>query len=126
MEPSIIHDKLPQLVSWSAGIMAIAIVSIGWRLVALHTMLQKGLLRQDHMIEAMDKLVTMHEHADDFGFGTRNTNMQLKDLLAAISTAVAESRRTGDSLHKLIHYITFEIRERTGKTPPPPPPNGSK
>jgi hypothetical protein len=106
--------------------MAIAIVSIGWRLVALHGMLKIGLSRQDHMIESMDKLVTMHEHADDFGFGTRNTNNQLKALLTAISQAVEESRRTGESLHKLIHYITFEIRERTGKSPPPPPPNGGR
>jgi hypothetical protein len=106
--------------------MALAMVGIGIRIVNLHTIVKEAMVRQDHMIDALDKLVTMHEHADDFGFGTKKTNNQLHELLKAIASAVAESRRTGESLHRLIHYITFDIKQRTGKEPPPAPPNGGQ
>jgi hypothetical protein len=66
----------------------------------------------------------MHEHADDYGFGSKEVNLRLSELLKEISKSTGENRRVADSIQDLIHYITFDIKRRSGESPPPPPPNG--
>ncbi len=123
---SIVHCELPQLVSWAGLTIALAIVGIGIRQQAIHKMASTALNKQTAHLDSLKDLRTMHEHADDFGFGTKATNERLDKLLTAITASTEESQRVSDSLYRLVHYITFDIKSRTGKAPPPPPPNGGK
>lgn len=56
--------------------------------------------------KACDKLIYMHEHADEFGFGTVEMRMITKELLIAIRS--------------LTHYIRWSCEKQTGEVPPPP------
>lgn len=54
------------------------------------------------------RLLDMHEHADDYGFGTERTNKLIEDNTKAMNA--------------LVHYITWSIEHTTGQKPPPPLP----
>ncbi len=68
------------------------------------------------------RLLEMHQHADDYGFGTVETNK----LLRANSEAQTELLRavTANTLAvgQLIHVFNFDYHERTGTRVPPKTP----
>jgi len=104
--------------------MALALVGVGLRLQTMVNLAKDAVSKQQIHLRALRDLETMHEHADDYGFGTKATNEQLKGLIEAFRESVEENRRISDSLYRLVHYIKFDIKGRTGQEPPPPPPNG--
>lgn len=121
---AIVECQLPQIVHWASGAMALAVLAIGFAVQNIHSIGKQAIAAQRTTHDALETLHTMHQHPDDYGFGTKATNIHLTNLLVSIQESTEESRRVGDSLHDLIHYIMFDIKSRTGKAPPPPPPNG--
>ncbi len=53
-----------------------------------------------------DRLLHMHEHADEFGFGTVEMRMICQELSHAIRS--------------MTHYIKWMCEQQTGIKPPPP------
>lgn len=126
MDPIVHQIQPPPLWNWAVGIIALAIVAVGARMQTLASSIKMGLQRQTELIAGIAEIKTMHDHPDDYGFGTRQTNLKLERLLKALTEAAEENRRIGDQLYRLTHYLQFDIKSRTGKEPPPPPPNGRR
>lgn len=51
------------------------------------------------------RLIHMHEHADEYGFGTGKTNVVIEDNTRA--------------MRQLVHYIRWMAEKQTGERPPP-------
>jgi hypothetical protein len=101
-------------IAWAAGICVLTIIGIAIRLENLASRVKDV---QQRVIDTK----TMHEHADDYGFGTKETNEMLQGLLTSTRTSAKESDKVYRALTAMIHYITYDIKQRTGHSPPPPP-----
>jgi hypothetical protein len=77
--------------------------------------------RMKSVQEDTQSVKTMHEHPDDYGFGSKETNKMLKGLMEACSTNCQEASRVWRSLDTLAYYIKYDVETRTGKKIPPPP-----
>ncbi len=99
---------------WASGVCVLTLVGVAIRLENLAS-------RVRNVQETVTDQKTMHEHADDYGFGTKETNEMLKGLLASTRSSAKESDKVYRALTAMIHYITYDIKQRTGQTPPPPP-----
>lgn len=126
MDPIVHTIDTPALWGWGVAVIALVVVGIGIRIQRLVSMIQHGLDKQVNLLNGISELKTMHDHADDFGFGTRATNEHLEKLIEALSDYAKENRHISNGLRDLIHYTTFDIKARTGHDPPPPPPNAKR
>ena len=118
--PEVIVHTTPML-NWAAGVIAIALVGLLARIEQLHSHIAKALDRQSKLLEKIDNLETMHEHPDDYDFGTSDTN---KMVMAIGANCEAVCRRHSQVLHaieRLAQLISYDIEQRTGKRPPPMP-----
>lgn len=61
----------------------------------------------DALLETGKRLIHMHEHADEYGFGTRNVSQVIEDNTKA--------------MRELSHYVQWWIRHQNGGQSPPPP-----
>lgn len=117
MDPICNEVHIPQMLSWAAGILALAVVGIAARIEAM------AKIARDIQVKITD-CKTMHEHPDDYGFGSKETNEMMRGLVIATEASSRESEKVFRALTTMIHYITYDIKQRTGKTPPPPTPTG--
>jgi hypothetical protein len=109
------------MLSWAAGVMAVAIVGILARIEILHSGMAKALTRQSDVLDSLQRLETMHEHPDDYNFGTSDTN---KMMIALGNNCEQVCKRHGQVLYaieRLASLIAYDIEQRTGKRPPPMP-----
>lgn len=109
--------EIPAALSWGAGLIALTMVGFAIRMETMGA-------RVRDIKSGVDRARVMHEHADDYGFGTVETNRLLRDLVVASANNARESERVCRVVRELTHFIIWEIKDRTGKTPPPPPPEG--
>ncbi len=109
--------EMSAALSWGAGIVALTLVGIVFRIEAMGA-------RVREIKAGVESAHVMHEHADDYGFGTGQTNRLLREVLSATSSNSRSSEAVARSINELTHYLTWDIKQRTGETPPPPPPVG--
>lgn len=110
----VIIAELPSLWSWSAGIVALTIVALGIR--------QEMIANKVRNIEGIvTTMKIMHEHADDYGFGTKRTNNLIDEMQQATVKSTNAIRISSNSIDQLAHFIKVDIETRTGKKLPPPP-----
>jgi len=63
------------------------------------------------------RLIHMHEHADDYGFGTVRLQQQQGIERAEMRQLVLDNTR---AMREVAHYIRWWIENQTGQKPPPP------
>lgn len=123
--------QLPELVVWSASIFALTMVGMSIRQEMLSTKIVAVLETLAKIKSTGEAVLNMHEHADDYGFGTRQTNSLLKiamqvqkdlqDESRTIQTRLeADAHSTRQSLVQLVNLLRYDIEQRTGKKVPPP------
>jgi hypothetical protein len=110
---------LPAIWNWGAGIVALTLVGMGIQLQTLHALFKHGLSRQADMIEKIIALETMHQHPDDFQFGTKDTNAMLNAMTKECRKTCQRNREVADSIDNLAALIRYDIKQRTGLNPPP-------
>jgi methyl-accepting chemotaxis protein len=67
----------------------------------------------------VDELKTMHEHSDDFGFGTKETNRRLSNVAEILEKVASMSERSARTVDQLVHYVQADYEARTGNKLPP-------
>lgn len=95
---------------WLPGV-AVILVCIGW--ASTMTYLITGVARETR------KLVHMHEHADEYGFGTIAVRELMRTERERVDLMMKDHNRTQKML---VYYIKWWIKEISGKEPPPPLP----
>lgn len=65
------------------------------------------------------KLIHMHEHADEFGFGTVSLQQQQVEERAEMRNLIRDNTQ---AMREVAHYIKWCIEHQTGEKPPPPVP----
>jgi hypothetical protein len=122
MEPLqevVVH--IPPMLAWAFGVVAVALVGLLARVEQLHSHIIKGLSRQSELLESLRNLETMHEHPDDYKFGTSETNRM---VLAIGNNCEQVCRRHSQvliAIERLAQLIAYDIEQRTGHCPPPMP-----
>jgi hypothetical protein len=110
---------LPSIWNWGAGVAVVALFGIGAQLTALHVLFKHGLERQGQMLDKIIALETMHQHPDDFQFGTKATNEMVATLTSECRKTCQRNREVADSIDNLAALLRYDIKQRTGITPPP-------
>jgi hypothetical protein len=113
--------QTPPMLNWAAGVMAIMLVTLVARIEMLHSHIIKGLDRQTELLSTLRNLETMHEHPDDYNFGTQNTNRMVTTLMHNCQEVCNRHGRVLDAVERLTSVIAYEHEERTGKKLPPLP-----
>jgi hypothetical protein len=121
MDPVHVVVDTPPMVNWAAGVIAIGLVALLARLEQLHAHMSKGLARQVDLLEAMRNLETMHEHPDDYKFGTSETNRMVLAIGANCEQVCRRHSQVLVAIERLAQLISYDIEQRTGKCPPPMP-----
>jgi hypothetical protein len=109
------------MLNWAAGVMAIMLVTLVARIEMLHSHIIKGLARQTELLSSIRNLETMHEHPDDYNFGTVATNKMVTALMKNCQEVCNRHGRVLDAVERLTSVIAYEHEERTGKKLPPMP-----
>jgi hypothetical protein len=109
------------MVNWAAGVIAIGLVALLARLEQLHAHMAKGLARQAELLESLRNLETMHEHPDDYKFGTSETNRMVLAIGANCEQVCRRHSQVLVAIERLAQLISYDIEQRTGKCPPPMP-----
>jgi hypothetical protein len=71
------------------------------------------------MLDKIIALETMHQHPDDFQFGTKATNEMVATLTSECRKTCQRNREVADSIDNLAALLRYDIKQRTGITPPP-------
>ncbi len=105
---------MDDILSWTVvGAIITALIGIGWPIA-------RWFLRLGAMVakaqREVSKMLAMHEHADDFGFGTEETNQLIMANREMVKTMTADNRR---GMKELVHYIKWFVEVQTGEKPPP-------
>ena len=109
--------ETPTIFIWAASVVVVSITGIGIRQ-------HFSLSRMAKILAGVELLTEMHRHADDYGFGTRNTNELLQAAVAASTASEKASIATTRSLRELIHYMLHDMKSRNVNPPPPKPDGG--
>jgi hypothetical protein len=99
--------------------MAIALVGLLARVEQLHAHIVKGLSRQSDLLDSLRNLETMHEHPDDYNFGTADTNKMVQQIGANCEQVCRRHTQVLIAIERLAQLIAYDIEQRTGKRPPP-------
>ncbi len=102
---------------FSTGVLVLAVTIV----VRQEIMIRRAI----HSSQVIDSIKVMHEHADDFDFGTKETNERLIELEKLNIKIFGEMKSSNNNMHALVHYVKFYIEKQTGEKPPPVPPNGN-
>ena len=133
MDPNVIVQvQTPQILTWAFCVMALSLVGIAGTLVSLARRLSRietGLEPIAQMAARVEVIQTnsftvktMHEHADDFGFGTKATNQMLAGLVDSCSKSCQQGERVWRAIEQLAHVMRHDVETRTGRKIPPPGP----
>ena len=96
-------------VFWIIGITLVP--AVGWSFSVSYMLL---ILRRES-----GKLLHMHEHADEYGFGTVALRARQDAEREQMRKLVTDNTR---AMREVAHYIRWMIEDRTGHKPPPPTP----
>jgi hypothetical protein len=110
---------LPEIFKWGSGVAVLTLVAMGVRLQNMFTLVKTAIEKQAVVIKGLNDLKVMHEHPDDYDFGTGATNRTLAAMLAECQSTCAANRRVAESVENLAALIRYDIKQRTGKEPPP-------
>ena len=121
METVEVIVQTPPMLNWAAGVMAIMLVTLVARIEMLHTHFIRGLDRQTELLKSLKKLETMHEHPDDYDFGTSDTNALVLALKTNCDMVCRRHSLVLQGLERLTSLISYDIEQRTGKKLPPLP-----
>jgi hypothetical protein len=121
MDPVHVVVDTPPMVNWAAGVIAIGLVALLARLEQLHAHMAKGLARQAELLESLRNLETMHEHPDDYKFGTSETNRVVLSIAANCEQVCRRHSQVLVAIERLAQLISYDIEQRTGHCPPPMP-----
>jgi hypothetical protein len=119
LQEVIVH--IPPMLAWAAGVMAIALVGLLARVEQLHSHIVKGMSRQTELLDSLRNLETMHEHPDDYKFGTSETNKMVLAIGANCEQVCRRHSQVLLAIERLAQLIAYDIEQRTGKRPPPMP-----
>jgi len=90
-----------ETVKWISGLIIVNVTAWSIAMGMIKTLLS----RAKHTEDKTDEMIHMHNHADDYGFGT----VQLKKAMEA-------NARHG---RELVYYMRWFVEESTGQKPPP-------
>ena len=68
--------------------------------------------------EKTSKLLEMHDHADDFVFGTKQTNKHLINMEGVNKAVLAHQSSIDRSLKEMVVLMRWDIKRRGGDPPP--------
>ena len=112
------------MVSWALGVIALTLVVLATRQEVVASKL-KPIIYLESLIATVshiDKLVTelknMHEHPDDYGFGTDDTNRMVRGTEAQLTEAARLLDKVGKLVGQLAVVFEMDYQDRTGKTIP--------
>ncbi len=99
----------PATIFWICGILIVP--TVGWCFTIFYMLL---CLRRDST-----RLLHMHEHADEFGFGTVGLRAQHDVERSEMKRLIQDNTR---AMREVAHYFRWMIEKQTGEKPPPPMP----
>jgi hypothetical protein len=112
---------IPPMIEWGTGIIAVTLVALAARIEVLHSHMAKALDRQVDVLGTLKNLETMHEHPDDYKFGTSDTNKMVQQIGANCEQVCRRHNQVLIAIERLAQLIAYDIEQRTGKRPPPMP-----
>ena len=81
----------------------------------IHTQIQAKL---GGVAVKINRLVEMHDHADDFDFGTKTTNRVLLEMEGVNTQILAHQSSIDQTLKEMVGLMRWDIRRRGGDPPP--------
>ncbi len=66
----------------------------------------------------VNRLVEMHDHADDFEFGTKTTNRHLREMESVNQKVLEHQSSIDQSLKEMVRLMRWDIKRRGGDPPP--------
>jgi len=97
----------------------VAIIVIGIRQEMVMTFLRAVKTEFGKTHSEVRKLVVMHEHPDDYGFGTGGHVTKIHEGNVKMDKVAEETRATNRLLRELIFYQKQRFRADTGNEPEP-------
>lgn len=111
--------EFPDIVVWACGIAVLAIVGLVIR--QEHALNKITYLRAqiEDAMRVITQIKTMHDHPDDFDFGTKRTNEILTQTLEVVAETSKQNAETSRILKELTHYLKADLESRGVKPIPP-------
>ncbi len=119
VDAQLVTVQLPPLLVWSSSIFALALVGMGIRQEMIASKVLVLLTKLSDLKMVVDKVKTMHDHPDDYGFGTRQTNELLKSTARVLAENANRAKDIHTAIENLVHVIKHDFEQRTGTTIPP-------
>ncbi len=110
----LLAEMTADIALWVFGVAVVPILAWAAYVTTQLSKLNKNLTDQSAKVNL---LVEMHNHPDQYNFGSQSTNQLLRDNTSMIKTLVKDNTA---AMRALTHYIRWLGKEQTGKTPPPP------
>jgi hypothetical protein len=89
-------------------------------MIALVARVESIGVRVTKMKRCVENIEVVHEHPDDYKFGTTDTNKLLSQMMECCKSNCRESSRVFTAVDRLAQLIAWDIEKRTGRKPPPP------
>lgn len=117
---------MEHLVQWLFGVMGVALAAMGIRQESIFGLMKtvqgKTLLQ---VIEKIEELRIMHEHPDDYGFGSKETNRLLRESIEqerisheALSECCAAMTKQTNAVNELVRVMRDDASNKSRFAPP--------
>jgi hypothetical protein len=106
-----LRDVMDQIIHWLFGVLGIALAAMGVRqesMLRLVRGVEDRTLRQ--VMEKIEELRVMHEHPDDYNFGSRETNRLLKESIEQERLSHAALTKCCDAMTKQTNAVNELVR----------------
>jgi len=114
-----VSELMISIMVWSSSVFALTIVGMSIRQEMIATKIIALMTSLSGVKETVDITKVMHDHPDDYGFGSAETNKLLKESAEIQKKNSEELRETRRSLKELVHVMRHDIELRTGRPVPP-------